>query len=48
LEAFPDRPLTADVILEIAQSLTATPVFNDQAAESDLPQTTDPDPDPCT
>jgi hypothetical protein len=42
LDAFPDRPVTADVLLEIAQNLPATPAFNDQPAEIGLPQTTGP------
>lgn len=34
LEAFPDQPVTADLIVEIAQNLPPTPVFNDQAAHT--------------
>lgn len=32
LSAFPDRPLSADLLAEVAETMTATPVFNDQAA----------------
>lgn len=32
LRAFPDHPLSADVLVEVAENLTATPVFKDLAA----------------
>lgn len=32
LSAFPDRPLSADLLVEVAETITATPVFNDVAA----------------
>ena len=42
LEAFPDQPITADLIVEIAQNLPPTPVFNDQAASTAAHHTSRP------
>lgn len=32
LEAYPDRPVTANLLLDVAKRMRATPAFNDQAA----------------
>jgi AAA+ superfamily predicted ATPase len=35
LEAFPDKPITGDLMVDIAQGMKPTPVFNDQSVPED-------------